>query len=219
MTTEKRAYCARGVLISATANFVRRAISVRMRRHRSGTADRHLRASGKESMRHERLVWRITPVLCLLLVTADLNAQRPIRVYVAPVETVGGFTDYETKRRADSRLDLIKNLSDDKTLAIVESSDRADVTLELLSSAQAETGEVRTETTRKPAIIGGGEWSDSKKDTAPTVLVKLTAGEYTREVKGQYQGIRWRDAANNAGGQIKHWIKENRAQLLAKHPQ
>jgi hypothetical protein len=158
-------------------------------------------------------------VLCVALTaTITIAAQRPIRVYVAQVEAPSGFTDPDHKRRVDSRLDLLKNLRDDKTLDVIETADGADLTLDVLASSHAATGAVTTDTSAKAPILGRGSYSTSTAETAPTVIVKLTAGAYQHEIRGMVKSIRWRDAAYDAGRQIKKWIKDNKQQLLAPKP-
>ena len=145
----------------------------------------------------------------------DVQAPPTVRIFVAPVTAVDGFTAPDHQRRVDSRADLIRNLDDDKTLTFVETREQADLVLEVLSSQEAATGARRTQTT--PRLIGRGADSETKDETAPTVIVKLTAGSFEHEIRGRHpSSILWRDAANNAGSQIKKWIRDNRARLTQR---
>jgi hypothetical protein len=160
----------------------------------------------------------IAPVAVALLAVSALvsgaSAQRPIRIFLAPIETRDGFVDEHSKRQTDSRLDLQKRLNErDKTLVFVENQEAADLTLRVVSSKFEKTGEQKTE--YGPGRIGTSGSSTTTDATKPTIRVELSAGEYSNELIGV--GIaRWIQAADDVALQTVRWIKDNKQRLLAK---
>lgn len=161
--------------------------------------------------------------IAVLASVASLDAQRPIRIYVVPVVSPSGFTDPALKRRSDSRGDLLKQLRD-RRIQIVNTVDGADLSLDVLSSADEYTGETEATAVRRP---GGTTSARAERVTEATVVVKLTSGDYSLDIVGRpvrnplwgsTDGV-WTMAARNAADQIKRWVRDNEKQLLAKSPQ
>lgn len=142
-------------------------------------------------------------------VTGQSPKVQPLSVYVFTAETEGGFVDADSKQRADSVRDLREALRKKKTVIVVESSDDADLLVEVLRRGLDETGKTSTKTSAGL----GGLYSTTTKDTEAMVRTKLTVGEYSTEIVGKNDGRItnvWRTAANNAANQIDKWINANR---------
>lgn len=156
-------------------------------------------------------------MMTIALYAPPAVAQSGVKVHLEPSERDGGFIDAESKRREDSTFDLQKELAKDKTLWLT-TTDRTDVVLRVVSSAEEETGEIKTESRKRPEIVGGGYRTESTKETAYVVRVLLTVGTYKREIVGQSKGDipTWTGAAQEAAKQIRQWINDNRQQLCGQ---
>lgn len=155
---------------------------------------------------------RVLFVLALLSVSAFADVQaRPIRVHLKPMAPQE-FVDAASKRLAASHADVLKELRKDKTLTFSDDPSHADLVLALVSSAQETFG---VETTRRSApFLPGSTATHTEQLTRPTVRMTLTAGTYEQPFDGG--GASWTGAAASVSLQIRRWIKDNKAQLLAK---
>lgn len=149
----------------------------------------------------------------VVLALAAASDPDPIRVWVYAQQPDGGFVDKDSERRADSAKDLKRALEDEDGIELVDDRKRADVLLEVISSAMEATGERIG--TRVP-LFGrvSSESSDEVKDK--TVRAVIRVGDYEHEVVGKTDGLRWRDAANDAAKQVKDWVKDNAEMVIAQ---
>jgi 7-keto-8-aminopelargonate synthetase-like enzyme len=159
------------------------------------------------------MVTRILGAVLLVLTTATVGRAQDIPVYVFTQTNNAGFVDEGAKRRQDSVKDLRGWLAKKKGIVLVEDAASAVVTLEVLASAQAGTGEQRT-TTRNTWL--GGVSGSTVEETAATLRTTLKVGDYTTELigrNGQAFGA-WKEAANAVAVQVDKWVRDNRAKLL-----
>lgn len=148
---------------------------------------------------------------------SSVAAQSVVKLHLEPAVAVGGFIDAESKRRADSTIDLEKELAKDKTISLT-SDHSTEVVLRVVSSAEEETGEIKMESRRRADFLGGGYRTESRKEAAYVVRVLLSVGTYSREIVGQSKGDipTWTAAAQDAAKQIRQWVKDNRQQLCSQ---
>jgi hypothetical protein len=152
-------------------------------------------------------------LLCLSLnVMANQGAsQRLINVYV-----VNGADGFTTSGGGDSSMDLKKSLQHkNKTLRLIDSESNADLVVRVTSRNEVkELGSLTTYSNKS---------DDGKRQSATTVPTQnvrrvvhatIKAGDFETELQGE--SILWSGAADNLGGQIDHWIKQNYARLIEK---
>lgn len=140
----------------------------------------------------------------LCLCAPALHAQQAptkIAVFIRGQSAATGFTD-PSKARQDSVKDLIKKIRESKTMRLAESADDALVILEILDRGTGRTW--------RPFM---GLQNHS------TVVVRVTAGEYTADFNGEsgdtgaFTG--YRKAATQIVKQMDEWIATNRDRILA----
>lgn len=145
-----------------------------------------------------------------LFVLLPVLAGAQTRVYLTPLP-VSTFVDADSKRLSDSQADLAKSIKDVKTWRLVTEKEQADIVLTLVSSKQENSGSSMTQQSTIGILAGV---PDASKSTAPilvnVVRLKLQAGEYEHEFKGQ--GF-WRAAAMLAVKDVERWVKENEGKL------
>jgi hypothetical protein len=166
-----------------------------------------------------RRIFHVLIALALAVAAPALAAQNErVRVFMKPTEatTDGGFVDEATKRMVDSREDFLGQLRKDKNVTLIDSAESADIVLELLSSELEEFGIVSS-TVRRGVITGQVTGTTTDVPKRPTIRVQLTAGPYSNELIGAWAS--WRGASMDAVIQIKKWVKDNKATLLARRAQ
>lgn len=138
-------------------------------------------------------------------------SQRLVNVYVA-----NGTDGFTTSGGGDSSLDLTKSLQHkNKTLRLVDSESSADLVVRITS--RNEVKELGSLTTYSNKSDDGKRQSTT---TIPTqnlrrvVHATIKAGDFETDLQGE--SILWSGAADNLGGQIDHWIKQNYARLVEK---
>lgn len=144
----------------------------------------------------------------------------PVRVFVFAADVAVGADASAAAGRADSVKDLQAALGKSSSLSVVDVRDQADVTIEVVSRGDEETGETVSVTTSSP--VSGAQHVDTTKEKDAVVRVKLTAGSDVLNMQGTGGGAlttRWRTAAGNAAKSIERWIKTNRARLVTARGQ
>jgi hypothetical protein len=133
------------------------------------------------------------------LVPAErVNAADKIPIVVKSAATGAGFTD-PSKDRQDSVKDLVKRLKDSDVVRVVESDKDAVAAVEVLDRS----------TQREVNLFGAQNKS--------YLIVRLTAGEYSTEFRGESSssGIMkdYRGAAKSIVKQLEAWVKANHDRL------
>jgi hypothetical protein len=128
------------------------------------------------------------------------KVQERIPVFVKAAGAVGGFTD-PSKDRQNSTKDLLRNLKNSDSVRVVESEKDALAVLEVLDR----------DTKRETNLWG--------RQNRSYLAVRLTAGEYSVEFKGESgsKGVftGYGAAAAKVAKQMEAWVKANRERLLA----
>ena len=156
-------------------------------------------------MKHTLLTLTLTLAL-------TITAAAQTKIYVFTKTTEGGFVDNDSKRRADTVIDLRKALEKKKVI-IVEAPSDAQITLEVLGSAQEGTGETIGKSVYVP--LTGQVLSSSKETTGATLNVALKVGDYTTTLASQNTQVfgAWKAAAGSIANQVEKWVKANAARL------
>jgi predicted Zn-dependent protease len=157
-----------------------------------------------------------------ILLAVPAAAQDVIRVYMAPpIANAEGFVDDALKGQQDSFADLAERLRRNKAFDVVEDAARADIAVEIRGRGWKNTGATSTTTTQMPTIAGGGLSSTTTPDRTKEVTIVLKAGSYEKEFSARNDQVfgAWKAIAGRLSNDIEKWVRENRAQLMARRRQ
>ena len=137
--------------------------------------------------------------LVLVVTVSSAFAQKksvnPIKVFVGA--NTNGFSD----ERSDSARDLAKDLYKNSMIIPATSVSDADVTVEVTDRQRV----------------------DGSSQTTASIYTRLTAGHYSTNIEGVYNGLPftkvWSLAAGDAARKIENWIRSNYNNLLARRTQ
>ena len=156
---------------------------------------------------------------------AQRGPARRLRVYCFAAPNPSGFVDRKLKDRQDSLKDLQEAIVKKKDwLELAESTDDADIVIEVQDRLEVATGKVDTETTSNVSKDGKRITSNttSKPVTNYTLLTVMRVGDYEAPVNGEVSseylfGV-WRAAAGNVASEVERWAKDNHARITSKTP-
>jgi len=146
----------------------------------------------------------MTIFLGLLLAVVAPKAE--LRIHVFTKSHPSGFVDADQQRRLDTVKDLRGVLDKDTKRfqpVLVESSDQAQITIEVLSSAREDLGDREH--------VFGSESVNRKRIIRARVIV----GEYATEIMSPPKVYTWRMAAAHWQREFRKWLDANNARLLA----
>jgi hypothetical protein len=161
------------------------------------------------------MLCRMNYILLALLFALPAAAQDRVRIYLKP--PASAFVDETSKGQADTFKDLAERLSKKPAIELVESPDRADVTLSILDRDPAkDTGTSSTSTVKAPT----GLLSSTSQNTTRSVTIALTAGEYSKELTASKDTMfgAWKYIAGKLADQVEKWAKDNAATISARRP-
>lgn len=146
-------------------------------------------------------------IALLLLSGSAAMAQGPIRVFVTSADAGSGFTSNGT---ADSVADLTSALSGKRRLALVTTSNEADVVVSVESrdSHFESSGVYRYKDSRGRSQY----YSGLRKERV--VYATIVVDDYRHQVHGE--GGTWRVASGNVAGQIDKWVGQNMPRLMER---
>ena len=168
-------------------------------------------------------------LFAMLAPSVALDAQqrplRRLRVYCFAAPNVEGFVDRKLKDRQDSLKDLQEAIVKKKDwLELAESSNDADIVIEVQDRFEVATGQVDTQTTSNVSKDGKRITSNttSKPMTNYTLRTVMRVGEYEAPVNGEisseYLFGAWRAAAGNVASEVERWAKDNHARIISRTP-
>lgn len=152
-------------------------------------------------------------VSVMMVMSASVFAQTPIRVYVQPIQLVGGIVDKDTKAQQDSLQDLIEQLQKKSSMTLVDHAEHAQVVIRMVKrDAAFETGGTSTNSMR----VMGGAIHNTEKDVTKMVIIQLQAGDYTKEFSAQRNQAygAWKEISKDLAKQVDQWAKENARALV-----
>ena len=168
-------------------------------------------------------------VVALFATSLSVDAQnrpaRRLRVYCFAAANPSGFVDRKLKDRQDSLKDLQEAIAKKKDwLELAESTDDADIVIEVQDRLEVATGKVDTQTTSNVSKDGKRITSNttSKPLTNYTLLTVMRVGDYEApvhgEVSSEYLFGAWRTAAGNVASEVERWAKDNHARITSRTP-
>jgi len=138
----------------------------------------------------------------------------PVRLYVTAEEPeAAAFVEPETVELRDSAKDIRNVLMQDPALDIelIDRRERADIVLTVVSRVRR-LGDGTTTMVFPNGF--GGFTASSIRPRRSYVLVRLSAGDYSREIVGE-SGT-WSGAAGSVLNQVKKWVKLNGREVVAR---
>lgn len=153
-----------------------------------------------------------------LLIAAVAASQtvtaEPLRIFLFTNEVPSGSVDEQLIARKESLRDLYEILSGakyQKMLTLVQSRDRADVSIELLSRGEKTTSASSSST--RAANGGTSSQSQSAAVTKRFLNVRISAGKFTLELLTDGQPKSWRALAEQAAENIAAAIASSDQQI------